>query len=397
MLIVLNNDILNSVNQNMLNIQERNGLSNIAQAFRLQRHYVYSQYDVLESLSKIDCLSPDDRETYKRILDRYLSLNALKELSIKLNVQKSPVAVRKVENDGYITFNVTLEEMGTGKFAFESQIISESLYDCEFYIWLTEFMKGKTNFLNNKSPLSYKKVHGSGDDIDSVVENEILDKKICLVITDSDKKCKAGKWGDTYGNALSVANKHSDDFIGLVDMIEVREKENLIPPMLMKLTDDAKHCKDLLDDFEIFYKNKDSEEAYYYLDLKDGVDGEHYLTKKETKEFVDLIVNNNSLKIINKEGINRISNDNKEKLFHGISRQVQPVIKDILKGGLSKKLDTKLKCKSDIPEGIIQSYQERCSSVVNVFESFSDIHKEEWFRIANLVQNFCCSPSEAFF
>lgn len=118
----------------------------------------------------------------------------------------------------------------------ECWLLSENASDCEFYLSMVYNVKHFGHFselFKDVVKLSFEIDNGSGNATSEVLERRINNKKVVLCIVDSDKKTANGDIGGTSGQVLSRWEQlRTSANISDLYILNVREKENLIPPSL---------------------------------------------------------------------------------------------------------------------------------------------------------------------
>lgn len=389
MIIKIDDDIIKEIKK--LNSNEKDGLSKIAEAYRNNKHYIIGSIKLFELLSKYSFISENDRATFRHLCSKTLELSSLN--SLKSVVLVSYNNKNTQENE---CFNIKLEEITKKNFLEESRLICESLEDCSFYYWLSKFWLKTINNKFMKANIRMENVHGGGNDLGKVIEEKIQKGYACCIIADSDKKNKEDNYGNTYNNAIYKINKNKNEFIGKIKCLEVREKENLLFPEIMKCTQSYRHCKDLLEDFDNIYNSK-NEEIYYYLDLKDGVKIEKYNSCQKTKCAIDKILDESN-KILNQQTIKKCNNGN--KIFRGIAQITETVINEIFKEGLKECLKQKKeeqKSRPQIPDKEINLIEKNIIKLNTIKIYMKNKHIDEWNKITNQILEFGIAPSKKLY
>jgi hypothetical protein len=115
-------------------------------------------------------------------------------------------------------------------------LLSENLSDCEFYLSMVYNAKHFGHYpelFKDEVRLSFEIDNGSGYGTSESLERRINSKKVVLCIVDSDKKNKDDEIGGTSGQVLSKWQQLKESAtVSDLYILNVREKENLIPPSL---------------------------------------------------------------------------------------------------------------------------------------------------------------------
>jgi len=216
-----------------------------------------------------------------------------------------------------------------------------------------------------------------------------------LVIADSDKKSEKSKFGETYLKIEDIIKnlKLSKEAIFEAKHLEVREKENLIPPSIYKITSNSINKSEELEDLEMICLSGEFKKIYYYLDIKDGVKKKEFLELiKESKICLDKL--NEEVKF-KKFLCSDLDNKlDEELILCGIGELVDNVEKEILGNKLEDKLEelNSKALKHNINQSSFDKLKRKIDKKNKAFQLLEGIFLEEWIDITNLVTSFGCAP-----
>lgn len=243
--------------------------------------------------------------------------------------------------------------------------------------------------INLKLNLSH--YNGGGANTYKAVEYNLRKEKLVLVVVDSDKPLPTSEVGETLSQINRVYVNFQEKSVVDVYALEVREKENLIPPSLFLLCSNGS-CRDILKklyEIELIEKHR---EKLKYIDIKDGVRAKDLKNTEQFKFLEELLVDVPDLIACSLQDINEQNDD--AILIRGIGKKLEEFEHEILEDGLEKKLEEKRKLK-DIPEieNAISQLEKNIEMKTNLFTILPDYVKPEWERLCKKIVSWgCCNP-----
>ncbi len=259
MLVKLCDSILSNINDDALS-----AIQNIAECARDGRHIVLAKRSLLQKLSAIEKLSDIDRRCFLQVSKKITQYG-----DIGLNFHTYIVVVSgkeefKIKNiDGNTIYEVPIHYFKSSTSLQSTLLICEDLTDCDFYDFLGKryIEKSKLNYR-----IGFTKIGGGGANTEVNYESHLKSCNTpCITIVDSDKKSDDAAVGKTAYNVCKIYEECKNAHITSTYVLPVREKENLIPPMLYYEIDKNDSRKILLDIYKL------SPDIYYYGDIKSGL------------------------------------------------------------------------------------------------------------------------------
>lgn len=230
MLIEISEDCLESLTTH------KEYLNNVLSSYQNGNHIVMfekriNMYKTLESLYKNDdSILRTIRNIYSMHND---NKNLLKLLKTYIKLVGANNEFCRKENSGIVCYEVPINHFP--EFVKECIIISENLSDTESYITLAKRAQKET-FLEIPPivKLNYLDIPGGGRETYKVYRKHAgIKGQIVFCICDSDKSREADNFGST---ASLLITQHGcleeGEHISDIHVLNVREKENLIPPEL---------------------------------------------------------------------------------------------------------------------------------------------------------------------
>ncbi|ACZ08178.1 Uncharacterised protein [Sebaldella termitidis] len=349
MLIKLDSSIV-ELNRNYED-EEIYAIQKLINLVRKRYHLIYSKYEVLEKLSKIEDLGCRDRKIFEKLATRirqkfnFYEKNFKKRLLIYIDTPKE----KKSKNDIQIELKDfdKIDETKTN-FLVEGK-------DITFFDFIVNFhfenfnKKIAYNYIN-----TYDEITGGGN---TTADNfrKLKKNKIVICVCDSDRDYKNCRLGDTAKKIKKV--KILCHEIAHLMILEEKAIENLIPRVIYNPILENK--SDFLDKLE-----KEKEFEYIkHLDFKKGMKKKRFLECKEYKKFWKL------------------------------------KIEEFFKEELDKKLDDldEESCVIEkVSENLLNSVNKRIETgKINIeYSSLSDYHKKRWQEIAEeLICWFICETN----
>lgn len=269
MLIYLSDEVVKSYAQNKLDSIQSPTFYEIICSNTLGTHFVYGSGLVLRYLSQSNKVSERDRQIFTHMYNTRSTiepyLNSIKH-KIIVNIQDSII---NYKNEFEVEVNLNFFRITNA--LHNAYIISEDNDDCNFYCSITENL----NLIKNDlMTLSYSIENGGGDNTASSFEEKAVEKKhITYTILDSDKKFEEDRTGNTYNKVLAKFRKKDDENLAKLYLLNVHEKENLIPPTLYRTLNVDQQVAKILYKISI---DKDMVNFLKYLDLKEGLHSLNY-------------------------------------------------------------------------------------------------------------------------
>lgn len=242
-----------------------------------------------------------------------------------------------------------------------TELLGENLEELFIYKCMGEYYLQAQNLQIN---IYYKKLHGGGDTLRLVWEEEAEQENLCLAFLDSDKKWPEGGLGETLKKVIASHKGKKYCTANFVYSEEYREIENMIPLEILNIvsqnnTDWSQGFKDV----EMIVKGgKDTQ----YYDIKNGISLKKYLKlqdKSGEKKYVDMQL---SCLYPQKTDLDLIMKGSQETtiLLHGLG-------------------DNVLKRCTEYME------QHHESLLKNI--SLDPVLKQEWLKIGKEVVNWTCA------
>ncbi len=418
MLIYIDESIIeqNNIEQIKSNSELLECISNLAKSAINGKHFVFSTKKVLNTLSKIEQLSENDRKTFKKIEGKFsfigYIMNCVKAyINVCFDLPDNKIEPERTLKDEKTVFNIPLKYLSKVDILSKTCLVSEDLNDCKFYKRLTSIVMRNKELAYFKFDLD--NINGGGENTYENYENTIEENKICIAIVDSDKKSINAELGQTAKKLKKAYRKYENNYITFIHELEVREKENLIPINIYDTcyneNDDVKCSLNVL--MQI-YGNDELKSRYYYGDIKDG------LKIDEENEVINFIDENIDTWI--EEGIvspclvNTIGTafemagynphfeykkepdiNDKKKFIYGISKVYQKFQSEYLEEKYKEKIKTKEKYVDENPENEeakrdLDNFKKKFIDLDKATSELSPEYKEWWDKIGEMVFSWGC-------
>lgn len=292
MIFLIKNEVLEAISC------YKNELENLLDSFYKGKHIVDFENSTLAEKNLNDLFS-DNINIQKTIEFYKLQKQNIKSLRKKVTqyveVHIGKYGIRCVENQKIISVDISY---------FDSElspcyVLSENPYDSDFYISILYNARhfNRYHLLTNTN-LSFEVDNGGGYGTHNMFERRVNEKKVVLCIVDSDKKTKTAKISGTSGKVKETLDKMEEiPKIADVHILEVREKENLIPFSLYKQYDKFS-LNDTINHLEKF-EGLEEEEYLRFVKLSD-TSSMRYDKNCEVKDILSLT---NEMKGIGKDGL----------------------------------------------------------------------------------------------
>lgn len=282
MLLELDDSLIDYLEKNSITVEEQNALSNLFHSHLNRIHHIYGSRKIFGFLMDFKNISVDVQKSSKSIFLAYT--NFIRGLSVKENkIIIVPSNYKFRREDKYINNLACKKQIMTSKFHvplnyFNNQfmlertsLISENSSDIDFYFQLS---KGVKKLHKRTSGVIFSRSSGGGGTTFQVIEDKVKDNNIALVVIDSDKIHPNDNYGTTYKNAVKKFNQYKNDWIIGFEVLDVHEKENLIPPTVYKNLNEMPD--EIINPWEMLYNHPLHSDLYNFADLKEGISTLNY-------------------------------------------------------------------------------------------------------------------------
>ncbi len=362
MLFYITEEIANEAEKN--NPRVVDVLDFIARSHLYGRHIIFASRNILERLSKLPFFN-DKRttEVFKFILSRYSTFGSIKKV-ISLHVElilEDKFKVKKSNEGKYLVIYFPITSKALERLMNGTELLGENIEELFIYKFMGEYYMQTRNLQIN---ISYKEMHGGGDTIGKVWENEAKQDNLCLAFLDSDMKYPQGSIGDTLKKVIKIHNEEKYYTAHFIFSNKYREIENMIPlDILYQVSKISSDWLQGFNDIEMIVKG--GKDVQYY-DMKNGVSLKKYSNlknRKEEKKYIDMQL---SCLYPKKEDLDLIMKGSQETtiLLHGL-------------GG-------------DVLKRCVEYMEKHHESLLKDI-SLDSILEEEWLKIGKEVVNWACA------
>ena len=263
MLIFLDDDITHELNDNNII-----AIQNIAECIRSGRHIIIANRSLLKSLYMLETISPVNQRIFKHLYNHITQYGMIRDrIKTYVHISSAINNVEKAITDKHIIYKMPLHIFSDSKNLQETKLICEDLMDCEFYQGLAKYYMRQKHLSGS---IGFEKINGGGLNTGKNYEDKLSATYTpCLAIVDSDKTSPDGLLGETAKYVNNVYSKYNDNHVTYTHILQVREKENLIPPEVyynLELNQDIKKQHEIL----LRMYNSDYKNSYLYGDIKRG-------------------------------------------------------------------------------------------------------------------------------
>lgn len=337
------------------------------------KHVIYCSPDLLVLLSN-NCFITNKMKSYiKWILNKYLLFYSAEDIMDYKIIVTSDEKIRVSNCIYYVPYEILYDIR-------ETSFITEHESDAVFYKYIFDHIN--KYFKCNDYSVCLENISGHGTNIPSTIDECLKKNRITLCITDSDKDYDNCDYGGTYKKAKEVYDDRKDDSIFMLDVLGVREKENLFSPNIYKEFS-KQHIKFLT----VLEKFIDNENVIKYFDIKEGVKYQQYLDSFWLSYYLTVV--------------DELKN---EKIFH-LPKENEEEGKYCCISGIGRHLNEEvcmaLLCDKEEFEKIKNSgkyNKKKLQLIVNWRKTLNDLLPdfifEEWVRLYKIMFSWGCCMSE---
>ena len=205
-------------------------INSIVRSYKEGKHLIIAELEDLEFLSECSLLERVTQRIITGILHTYYTVGSYEDLYVEKIIahMKSDEFFRR-ENEYWDPVN-RLKNID------KTVLISENLTDCNFYIDLCKSLIRQVDKFKNQH-VNFEERMCGGSLAYETAENDLKGEKFILLIMDSDKNFEDDTTGDSFNSAKRIYKENKDKHIIDLYQLNIREKENLVPPSILLLMD----------------------------------------------------------------------------------------------------------------------------------------------------------------
>lgn len=395
MLIIIDTSVVTFIKENIksLNFQSKEiiALNSISMSYYNLEHLIVADQDVLEYLSECNILSELSKLVFCNLLSKYYSFAEYEKKCIyKIVVSKNISQLSRSDN----MFYIPLEKLVN---ISKSILISENLSDCEFYESLGKKMISELEEYHSFN-MNFHYITCAGSDAYNVTLNELKENNFCLLIMDTDKDYQDADIGTSLINARKIFNEKKDTRVIELYELQVREKENIVPPSFYLFCSNPPQ-KNLLKHLALYENSEKASEYLRHLDIKDGIKAKKCKSsdKKWHRLYDEYLMQLESNNLIACSICDVNGKEDNFTLLSGIGDNIVDTFReDILCGGLIKKLQTKTEI--NVPDYVLESIRMSIEQSKMLFTIIPEYIKKDWQDIAVKVLSWglCANETEVY-
>lgn len=280
MYLELTTNLINNLNQ-----EDKQNLLNIFNSYNYGNHVLAfeSRFPDIEELQKYFCEDGASKNTILNISNKHQdSKSLLKKINTYVKLEPSNSEFKKtiVEESNKIIFYVPNNYFDNS--LMSTSFVTENSDDAKFYKGLMNRIQADDNFriIPQNILLNCTNDAGNGSQISNVFTIKTFnEKRITFSICDSDKNNPNDTPKDTATKLKKAFEKHSDNTISNILVLNAREKENLIDPGIYRKHDSFKNYR-FLKEITLDENSEETVQKILYLKIS--------ANKDETIEFLKI-------------------------------------------------------------------------------------------------------------
>ena len=260
-------------------------LEQLAQDRRKCKNIIVAKRSTFEELAKMEVLSITARNIYKILGNRSSEQKLILTKTKKYCRIFFGDGESRVIHDGDHEI-ILLNIRGTGRkdFTEKTIVLTENEEDAIFYKIIGHYYS-KSSGLRNIS-IDFDQLNGGGSTTSNVIKRIIKENnRMCLCISDSDKKYKDCNCGTTMQKIIDVTRDKPRLFFDLI-LLPTHEVENLIPiDVLDKVADKNGWDKEGITFLKFLADKFEQEESpVFYFDFKKGIPKASFILPENADE-----------------------------------------------------------------------------------------------------------------
>ncbi|ANC06739.1 MULTISPECIES: hypothetical protein [Bacillus cereus group] len=396
MLIKIDDTVIQQIKSKLHSINitspEVKALNNIATAIKEGFHIISASLDTLEFLYKFDLLEHDSKRMYFSVFSKFTYLSSYEQFCEDCILIKDSSCIFNRTNTvtNKTVFEIPIDYFSHLVSILPTILLSEDMSDCEFYEKIAKKYITENHHKVN-AHLKFDLRSGGGSGSYKTYQYEINKGHLVLAISDSDKTYPTDKIGSTLLMLRRTYNSHRHNKITELLELDVREKENLIPPSLYLLCHNV-YSKEFLLKLCKIENSHIHQEKLRYIDLKDGITAKSLKTNIERKSYLEgFFYDASDLIACTFEEID--SRDDEFLIMQGIGGNLDKFSTDVLDDGLEKKLAQKkgVSLHTPIPEYVIKELEGNILKKQKLFDELPGYLKADWEKLSKKIISWGCA------
>ena len=274
-------------------------LEQLALDRRKSKNMVVAKREVFFALADFPELSMVSRGIYwtlgNRMSERKLLLDRTKKYC-RLIASKPEGNLIQEGDSEIILLNIS--EVSEKDFTDYSIMLAENEDDIAFYQYVGQYYVRQNEIGNIR--IHFEGQNGGGSTTANVLERIASEKKrMCLCITDSDRKYGNDMPGETMGRIIEVTKRIQPEFYEVI-LLEVHEIENLIPiSVLEKIVSQYRLDSQGIEFIKYLVENDSTRTSpVFYYDFKKGILKDDFILKQNASK--------DEIKKFNKKELHRV-------------------------------------------------------------------------------------------
>jgi hypothetical protein len=386
-------EIRHTLNDNSLEVI---ALNNLAIAYRNGWHIIIGPLRVLNLIKDLDHIDKSTKSVFDKLVNEYTFQKSYKDLVEEYILVKglngNPNRIEDEESIHH--YEAPLNYFSRLSRCMSTSLLCEDESDFDFYKKL-----GKKYIKENREisgiDLSFNFSNGGGVNSYRVLDRAITDTgNPILAIADSDKKYPSSGIGQTLKKLLQIENQYKNTSIINVYPLQVRAKENLIPPSLY-LIGTEHSVKSHLEKLQLIEKR--SCEKLLYFNIKDGYKVKHFKDEKFIEYFRNVFMEVEDLVACSIDDIS-IKTDDEEVVVNGLKGIVEQFTHNILDNGIELRLQGKRRLQDPPPQvlSIITELEAILGQKEDLFNNLPQYIREIILELCKKILSWGCSKGETY-
>jgi hypothetical protein len=254
-----------------LSDDEIHALELLAYSYKDGHHLIEAPVHVFEFLAGWDRLNSRAAAVYRKLQLKWFQLGGLYALVNTKIVAGRYQSVNSVTDADDTIIEVPLSQIDM-QFLAPTTLMLEDINDEDTYrLIINWFLQVKNSISNTASSYNFRVQSGGGIRISDNYKHFLeTQKSLILCITDSDRKFPEDVLGATAKKFFDF--DHSNFYLGKMLLIDVHERENLIPFSIYKKIHSEHGATNghVRDSFAVLNAIREHPEAVRFIDIKDG-------------------------------------------------------------------------------------------------------------------------------
>ncbi|WP_282154813.1 hypothetical protein [Cytobacillus gottheilii] len=385
---------LHNLNENSLEVR---AINNLAIAYRNGWHIIIGPLRILKLIKNLEHIDKSTKLVFDELINDYTFQKSYKDLVEEFILVKGlDGEPKRIENENETSYyyEAPLNYFNIVTRCFRSTLLCEDESDYDFYNKLVKKYIKENKEISGVD-ICFSSSNGGGVNAYKALERGINESRNpILAIADSDMKYPNSSEGQTLKKLKQKENQYMSTNIIEVYPLQVRAKENLIPPSLY-LLGTGNSYKNHLKKLELIEKL--NSEQLLYFNIKDGYKVKHFKDLRFMEYYKNIFLEVDDLISCSIEEIDKKTDDD-EIVVNGAKGIVEKFTYYFLENGIEQELQSKKRLSNPSPQllSVISEMEAILEKKENLFNNLPEYILEVILDLCKKIISWGCSKGNTY-